>query len=114
LALSSSPASPYLLLDIYYQGTQVFYDNSVPSPMQSLIYMMEFAALLSAAAVGGIKLHSSLHGRGPEAVIPVQGWTRDRITRQYQAPVISSSWKNLRSLIGAEIISGQAEVLAAV
>lgn len=50
-------------------------------------------ATLSAASVNGIKIHSSIAGKGPKTVILVHGWTCDETTWNSQVPVLSKQYR---------------------
>ena len=60
--------------------------------MQLLINLL-FAGSLSAATVDGIKLHSSVSGKGSQAVILVHGWTCDGTTWKSQIPALSDNYR---------------------
>jgi len=51
------------------------------------------AGLLSAASVDGIKIHSSITGKGPKTVILVHGWTCDETTWNSQVPALSKQYR---------------------
>ena len=48
---------------------------------------------LSAATVDGLKIHSSITGKGPNTVILVHGWTCDETTWDNQVPVLSKEYR---------------------
>lgn len=48
---------------------------------------------LSAASVDGIKIHSSLTGKGPKTVILVHGWTCDETTWNSQVPALAKQYR---------------------
>jgi pimeloyl-ACP methyl ester carboxylesterase len=50
-------------------------------------------AALRAAAVDGIKLHSTSTGKGSRTVILVHGWTCDETTWESQVPVLSREYR---------------------
>jgi pimeloyl-ACP methyl ester carboxylesterase len=51
------------------------------------------ATSLSAASVDGIKLHSSVSGKGPKTVILVHGWTCDETTWNMQVPALEKDYR---------------------
>lgn len=51
------------------------------------------AAQLPAASVDGIKLHSTVTGKGPQTVILVHGWTCDETTWELQVPALSKEYR---------------------
>ncbi len=53
------------------------------------------AASLSAASVDGIKIHSTITGKGPKTVILVHGWTCDETTWNQQLPALSQHYRVL-------------------
>ncbi len=59
--------------------------------MQFLILLL-LTALLSAATVDGLRLHSSVSGKGPRTVILVHGWTCDDRTWQSQVPELARDY----------------------
>lgn len=61
--------------------------------MRSILLALSFAALLSAASVDGIKIHSSTAGKGPKTVILVHGWTCDESTWNSQVPVLAKQYR---------------------
>ncbi|MGP0074191.1 MAG: alpha/beta fold hydrolase [Bryobacteraceae bacterium] len=48
---------------------------------------------LSAATVDGIKIHSSVTGKGPKTVILVHGWTCDETTWNSQVPELAKQYR---------------------
>jgi len=48
---------------------------------------------LSAATVDGIKIHSTVAGKGPKTVILVHGWTCDETTWNSQVPELSKEYR---------------------
>jgi pimeloyl-ACP methyl ester carboxylesterase len=52
-------------------------------------------AVLSAATVDGIKIHSSSSGKGPKTVILVHGWTCDETTWNSQVPELAKQYRVL-------------------
>src|SRR3984885_8789086 len=58
-----------------------------------LLLAVSLAALLSAASVDGIKIHSSANGKGPKTVILVHGWTCDETTWNAQVPELSKEYR---------------------
>lgn len=64
--------------------------------MRSTINLLLATSLtigLSAATVDGIKIHSSITGKGPKTVILVHGWTCDETTWNAQVPVLSQQYR---------------------
>jgi pimeloyl-ACP methyl ester carboxylesterase len=59
----------------------------------ALIGSLILAASLEAATVDGIKLHSTVTGKGPKTVVLVHGWTCDDTTWQSQVPVLSKEYR---------------------
>lgn len=51
------------------------------------------AASLSAASVDGIRIHSTITGKGPKTVILVHGWTCDETTFNQQLPALSQHYR---------------------
>ena len=51
------------------------------------------AAGLQAASVDGIKIHSTVAGKGPKTVILVHGWTCDETTWNSQVPELSKEYR---------------------
>jgi len=58
-------------------------------------YVLGFvlALSLSAATVDGLKIHSSVTGKGPNTVILVHGWTCDETTWTDQVPVLAKNYR---------------------
>jgi pimeloyl-ACP methyl ester carboxylesterase len=60
-------------------------------------FALSFALLsslsLSAATVDGLKIHSSVTGKGPKTVILVHGWTCDESTWTEQVPVLAKQYR---------------------
>lgn len=48
---------------------------------------------LSAATVDGLRIHSSVTGKGPKTVILVHGWTCDETTWTEQVPVLAKQYR---------------------
>jgi pimeloyl-ACP methyl ester carboxylesterase len=48
---------------------------------------------LQAATVDGVKLHSTVTGKGPKTVILVHGWTCDDTTWTSQVPALSKDYR---------------------
>jgi sigma-B regulation protein RsbQ len=48
---------------------------------------------LPAASVDGVKIHSSITGKGPKTVIFVHGWTCDETSWNAQIPVVSQNYR---------------------
>lgn len=64
--------------------------------MRSLFHLLLVCSLafgLLAASVDGIKIHSSITGKGPKTVILVHGWTCDETTWNAQVPVLSGRYR---------------------
>jgi pimeloyl-ACP methyl ester carboxylesterase len=61
-------------------------------PVQLLICFL-FATSVSAAAVDGIEIHSSISGMGPKTVTLVHGWTCDSTSWQSQTPELSKDYR---------------------
>ncbi len=59
----------------------------------SLLLTLSVSIGLSAASVDGIKIHSSIAGKGPKTVILVHGWTCDETTWNAQVPVLSKEYR---------------------
>src|SRR5580698_4491977 len=62
-------------------------------PIFKLLLTACLAAALSAATVGGIKIHSTTTGKGPKTVILVHGWTCDESTWNSQVPELSKEFR---------------------
>jgi len=60
--------------------------------MRYLIALL-VAASLAAATVDGIKIHSTIAGKGPKTVILVHGWTCDETTWNQQVPELSKTYR---------------------
>jgi len=65
--------------------------NSISLGLTLLILLA--AAVVSAATVDGISLHSSSHGTGPKTVILVHGWTCDDTTWEAQVPALAKQYR---------------------
>ena len=57
------------------------------------ILSLVVAVSLSAATVDGIKIHSTVTGKGPKTVILVHGWTCDETTWQMQVPALAKRYR---------------------
>ena len=58
-----------------------------------LLLALSLALGLTAATVDGIKIHSSVAGKGPKTVILVHGWTCDETTWNAQVPELSKEYR---------------------
>ena len=65
--------------------------NSISLGLTLLILLA--AAVVSAATVDGISLHSFSHGTGPKTVILVHGWTCDDTTWEAQVPALAKQYR---------------------
>ena len=55
--------------------------------------LLAVSALLAAASVDGIAIHSLSSGKGPQTVILVHGWTCDETTWAEQVPVLAKQYR---------------------
>lgn len=62
-------------------------------PLLLALLTISFAALLTAASVDGIKIHSCTAGKGPKTVILVHGWTCDETTWNAQVPALAKQYR---------------------
>jgi pimeloyl-ACP methyl ester carboxylesterase len=61
--------------------------------MRSGLGVLIFAAVLSAASVDGIEIHSTVTGTGPKTVVLVHGWTCDETTWTAQVPALEEKYR---------------------
>lgn len=59
----------------------------------SLAFLLASLVPLSAATVDGLKIHSSVTGKGPRTVILVHGWTCDETTWTEQVPALAKQYR---------------------
>jgi pimeloyl-ACP methyl ester carboxylesterase len=59
----------------------------------NVLLAISCAAVVSAATVDGIKIHSSMAGKGPKTVILVHGWTCDETTWNSQVPELAKHYR---------------------
>ncbi|HUA17678.1 MAG TPA: alpha/beta hydrolase [Bryobacteraceae bacterium] len=57
------------------------------------LFGLLLATSLGAASVDGIKIHSTITGKGPRTVILVHGWTCDETTWDQQVPALSQHYR---------------------
>src|SRR6185369_14791953 len=61
--------------------------------MRLLLSALSFAAVMSAASVDGINIHSTVTGAGPKTVILVHGWTCDETTWSEQVGALAARYR---------------------
>ncbi|HTR37047.1 MAG TPA: alpha/beta hydrolase [Bryobacteraceae bacterium] len=61
--------------------------------MRFLLSLLLAASPLTAASVEGIKIHSTIAGKGPKTVILVHGWTCDETTWNMQIPALTKDYR---------------------
>lgn len=61
--------------------------------MRLVFALLAFTHILSAAAVDGLPIHYSAHGKGPKTVIFVHGWTCDETSWDAQAGALADAYR---------------------
>lgn len=59
----------------------------------ALSFILSLSLSLSAATVDGLRIHSTVTGKGPKTVILVHGWTCDETTWTEQVPALAKQYR---------------------